>query len=397
LDLTSGCVQPTRPKEVGLQKDVRELSDTSGMQAVIRDLRRGNIEPCDVKDWVRQRFMRKTRLLNCILTGQAERRNSRGEINHPGWAGRIHEVDVDTLRKLERLAHSGHGIEQSLLEGLSNVDVQAMRMSKRVFACFTGHSADAIDRIAMSKENLVTLLTKIGFTSEDSVEGKSFSLDSTLGEQLLRRHELTKKDAETIFDLTVAATPSPSTNKDDHNTNETMEVPSINFMGFLMVLHMVSKRTQKTLNDVLAGITFSRITPAIPALTDLSHKKMAQRLKYVFGRFSGGQPKITPYQWRRLCEECDLLNKTWGFAAADADSIFAAALARGNPPERHVKVKDAGILLQLVSRRVGRPMEDVVGLVAWSFGPLSDKEVWETNRQSSSSNSTRSQVQVQGN
>eukprot|EP00746_Dinoflagellata_sp_MGD_P122756 gnl/MRDRNA2_/MRDRNA2_57546_c0_seq1.p1 gnl/MRDRNA2_/MRDRNA2_57546_c0~~gnl/MRDRNA2_/MRDRNA2_57546_c0_seq1.p1 ORF type:complete len:839 (+),score=137.64 gnl/MRDRNA2_/MRDRNA2_57546_c0_seq1:107-2623(+) len=378
LDLTSGCVQPTRPKEVSHRNDVRDLSDTSGMQAVIRDLRRGNIEPHDVKDWVRQRFMRKTRLLNCMV------RN--GEINASGWAGPIHEVQMDSLEKLERLAHSGHAIERSLLDGLSKVDVQALRMAKRVFACFAGSSADAVDKVAISKEIFVKLLTRIALIAEDSGEGKLFSLDSTLGEQLLRGNELTKMDAEAIFELAVAATHCATVKQADtvDETSQGTERPSMLFMGFLAALHMISKRKRTSLNDILTGVTFSRISPAEPALTDISDKSMAQRLKHVFKRFSGGQQRITALQWRKLCEECDVVNKTWGFTAADADGTFAAALARGSPPERYVKVKDAGMLLRLVSRRIGRPLEDVAGLVAWSFGPLSEKELSESHRQASS-------------
>lgn len=83
---------------------------------------------------------------------------------------------------------------------------------------------------------------------------------------------------------------------------------------------------------------------------------------------------VSNKQWRQLCQDCDIINKEWGFSLTDADAVFSAAASRGNNSGNNIGLKDIQVLLNLVAARIGCPKEDIVGLVAWSFGPRLDAD-----------------------
>lgn len=361
VDLVSGGVEIDKPAEAGLTDDIWEQSDATAMQAVMRDLRRGNMKHEDASEWVRRKFMKKVRVMNCVLR--------RGSHEEPCWGGTLREADAGTLKELEQFICKVHGVDQDLLKEVSKAKVTSIQMLKRVFVSFAESSADKVDEASISRQRFLELLEDFELCHSDESSNAPFSLDSTLGEKFLRNgHELTKKDAETIYDLVVAGVQGPNGGPMLNDVN-----PEMSFSGFLVSLHMISKRTRRPLNDVLADITFSQISAAHrPAFAAMSNKGVMRRVKGVFKRFTGGKQTINGKQWRRLCQDCDIVNKFWGFSANDADAVFAAASARSNKGSTSGKgmdIKDAEKLLNMVAARIGCLTEDIVGLVAWSFGP----------------------------
>lgn len=277
VDLVAGGVQTEKPKEAeGSPDEIWENSDATAMQAVIRDLRRGNIQPEDASEWVRMKFLKKVRLMNCVLRRDAH--------VTPGWEGTLRESDNRTLKDLEKYIHVGYGADKTLLQEVSKVDVVALRMLKRVFSSFAESSADQIDHASISRSRFLELLEDLELIEPEAGSDKPFSLDSTLGEKFLRKgDELTKKDAEAIFDLIAAgiAGAEPQCN---------VVNPEMYFFGFLVSLHMIAKRTRRPLNDVLADITFSNISLAHrPAFAAMSNKGITRRVHEVFKRFTGGK------------------------------------------------------------------------------------------------------------
>merc|ERR1719161_2731976 len=232
VDLVSGEVEIEKPPEAGISDDIWEQTDATAMQAVIRDLRRGNMEPEDATEWVRMKFMKKVRLMNCVL--------KRGAHEKPGWGGTLREADAETLKELERYIFKGHGVQKDLLREVSKVDVTSIRMLKRVFVSFAESSADRVDFASISRDRFLELLDDLELCNPDAPSSQCFSLDSTLGEKFLRKgDELTKKDAEAIFDLIVAGVQQQTEGVTINVLN-----PEMSFSGFLVSLQMIAKRTR---------------------------------------------------------------------------------------------------------------------------------------------------------
>merc|ERR1712188_311985 len=101
-------------------------------------------------------------------------------------------------------------------------------------------------------------------------------MGTTIGDKFYRSHELTKKDAEIIFGLVMAAKSTMYTPEPGEEEN------CIHFYGFLAALHMVAKRMRRPLNDVLTGFSFSHLSPIGPHHVDLSMKGVMRRVRQVF-------------------------------------------------------------------------------------------------------------------
>lgn len=370
IDLVSGGVETEKPKDFGVNEDIWEATDATAMQAVIRDLRRGNLKHEDASEWIRLKFVKKVRLMNCVLRPDGADR--------PGWAGALHKLDKEALQEVEKYIHSGYGVDQDLLQEVSDVDVTSIRMLKRVFASYAESTADKVDYATMSRDRFLEMLEDLELCKVDASPDQSSSPDSLLKEELLKNGlELTKKDAEDIFDMifasVMASSELPCNNGNTGPQIVNNENPIMFFFGFLVSLQMISKKTRRPLNDVLADITFSHISAAHrPAFAAMSNKGIMARVKGVFRRFTGGKSSINQRQFRQLCEDCDIIHKEWGFTMSDADAVFSSAAARCGTSTKALEIKNAEVLIKLVATRVGVPKDDIVGLIAWSFGPKVD-------------------------
>lgn len=363
LDLATDALLAKKPEEAGTT-DIMELTDGAQMQAVIRDLRRGNIKAEDAVDWVQQHAMREIKMLNSVLRGQTIQLDS--TLSTANWAGTLKDTDAELLKQVGynlQLMQSDMGSDDSsFIEELGQVDAQAVRVLKRVFTSFADATADQVDEAILNQDKYLELLYEIDLITD---QHGPVDLDSTLGEAH-RSHELTRKDAEVIFELVATALEKRRNSKSPASC-PVGDLDHLDFFGFLSALHMISKRMRRPLSSLMSDLTFSNLSPVFrPAFADMSNKGVMRRVRGIFAAFSGGGTCIRSWQWRKLCKDCDLLTKN--FSSADADAVFLE-VAACNGSNDSVEHKDARQLLDCVAKRSGLPQEDVVGLVAWSFGP----------------------------
>ena len=181
---------------------------------------------------------------------------------------------------------------------------------------------------------------------------------------------IAEEDADLIFDIVAYKCST---------VNGTMS--TIRWLDFFTALKLVAKKQNRKVYNVIQDATFAHVGDQFRAgWLDLCAHGVKRRLRGVFLAFTGNDSFMQRDHFLRLCEDCDLLDPP-KFSRNHAEVVFKGAWQHYkslNTPELlKNNVKQAlklpfhyflPLLERLAKERKTSP-QDLIGQVAWSFGP----------------------------
>lgn len=270
----------------------------------------------------------------------------------------------------------------------------------------------------LSVEQWVQMLNELQLVDADPLEEDLLeaTLTGLLGVSRSSNGTLTVSDAVAIFDLTVSSRSAASASAEAQKNQQQMEPsteeavpatevedqrgPRLTFDEVVTALRMVAKRTRQEFKELIAHVSFSHLAPAYrPAWVDLSQRGVSRRLRGIFSSFTGGAKHMSRYQWRKVCTDCYLVEAsasllTDGKKRGDLDALDRLYTGVASRLERKGRVGHTGLqegrrgrigfdafleLLREMAALRGLEVDDIVGQVAWSFGPMLEEEAEEKN------------------
>ena len=207
-----------------------------------------------------------------------------------------------------------------------------------------------------------------------------------------KKTTISETDADFVFDMVVHASQTMTGQK-----------LTLRWLDFFTALKLVAVKQNRGLADLIRDLTFAGLGDDLRrGWADLCPRGVESRMGAIFAQFTNGGGEITKDLFVRLLSDCEVLDpprftannaelafamvaQTWftsgprGSIPGGATNLSATVAGYGtgtsgdrgvyNWKEQKLPYAAFGMLLQRVARERRLPVEEIRGMVAWSFGP----------------------------